>query len=98
MADYLINDEKTTSCASTTMNEFDTAVAQLEKIKRDLDNLTEDGYNTPAAKTRFKPFVEDFCKGYRSVVDGLTGISKYVDGVGKGFSQLDKDMGDSLTK
>ncbi|MEU6253462.1 WXG100 family type VII secretion target [Streptomyces sp. NPDC047043] len=98
MADYIVNDEKTSATASSTMNEYDTAVAQLEKIKRDLDALTEDGYNTPAAKTKFKPFVEDFSKGYRSVVEGLTGISKYVDGVGKGFNQLDSDMGNSLSK
>ncbi|MEU6196713.1 WXG100 family type VII secretion target [Streptomyces sp. NPDC047061] len=98
MADYIVNDEKTAASAASTMNEYDTAVAQLEKIARDLHALTEDGYNTPGAKKYFLPFVDEFKQHYQQVVDGLTGISKYVDGVGKGFNQLDDSMGSSLSQ
>ncbi|MGW1717358.1 hypothetical protein [Streptomyces sp. NPDC002156] len=96
MADYIVNDEKTAATAATTMNEYDIAIAQLQKIKTDLDTLTEDGYNTPAAQKDFKPFVEDFMASYKQVTEGLTGISAFVKSVGDGFQKLDTDMGASL--
>ncbi|MFG2939415.1 WXG100 family type VII secretion target [Streptomyces sp. NPDC090075] len=98
MADYIVNDEKTSAASANTMNEYQTAVAQLQKIAADLQALTEDGYNTPAAKKYFLPFVDEFRQHYLQVIDGLTGISKFLDGVGQGFNQLDEDMGSSLNK
>ncbi|MGW1024044.1 WXG100 family type VII secretion target [Streptomyces sp. NPDC002577] len=98
MADYLVNDEKTAATASTTMNEYDIAKAQLTKIKGDLDALTADGYNTPSAKDKFQPFVEEFMNSYNQVTDGLTGISDYVRKYGEAIAQLDSDMGNSLSK
>ncbi|QDY79432.1 WXG100 family type VII secretion target [Streptomyces qinzhouensis] len=96
MADYIVNDERLNQTAASTMNQYDTAIAQLQAIRTELTNLTSDGYNTPAAKADFLPFCEDFFRGYDSVVQGLQGISKYVKGVGDGFSQLDRDLGASL--
>ncbi|UIX31055.1 hypothetical protein [Streptomyces sp. GQFP] len=96
MADYIVNDEKTAAAAASTMNEYDIAIAQLRKIKTDLDTLTQDGYNTPSARNDFQPFVEEFMGSYEKVTEGLTGISAYVKAVGDGFNKLDTDMGASL--
>lgn len=96
MADYIVNDEKTAAAAASTMNEYDIAVAQLQKIKTDLDNLTQDGYNTPGAREYFQPFVGDFMGSYQQVTEGLTGISAYVKAVGDGYGKLDTDLGSSL--
>ncbi|MER8236350.1 hypothetical protein [Streptomyces sp. NPDC094049] len=96
MADYIVNDEKTASAAAQTMNEYDIAVAQLIKIKADLDALTADGYNTPSAQRDFKPFVEEYTANYTKVTEGLTGISNYIKKYGEGMTQFDTDMGASL--
>ncbi|MCX4984696.1 WXG100 family type VII secretion target [Streptomyces sp. R-07] len=96
MADYIVNDEKTASAAQQTMNEYDIAVAQLNKIKTDLDALTADGYNTPSAQRDFRPFVEEYTSNYGKVTEGLTGISEYIKKYGEGMTQFDSDMGASL--
>ncbi|MGW2180224.1 hypothetical protein ACWCXX_19350 [Streptomyces sp. NPDC001732] len=96
MADYIVNDEKTSASAAQTMNEYDIAVAQLNKIKTDLDALTADGYNTPSAQRDFKPFVQEYTDNYAKVTEGLTGISEYVKKYGEGITQFDSDMGSSL--
>ncbi|MFE0423271.1 hypothetical protein [Streptomyces sp. NPDC058953] len=96
MADYILNDERIAQTAATTMNQYDTAIAQLQAIRTELTNLTADGYNTPAAKADFIPFVEEFFRGYEPVVEGLKGISTFVKSVGDGFTQLDRDLGASL--
>ncbi|MEW1552034.1 WXG100 family type VII secretion target [Streptomyces tsukubensis] len=96
MADYIVNDEKLNQTAASTMNQYDTAIAQLQAIQTELRALAADGYNTPHAKSDFIPFVDEFFRGYDSVVQGLVGISKYVKAVGDGFSQLDRDLGASL--
>ncbi|MEU9605583.1 WXG100 family type VII secretion target [Streptomyces sp. NPDC048057] len=96
MADYIVNDEKLNQTAANTMNQYDVAIAQLQAIQTELRGLVSDGYNTPAAKTDFVDFCEQFFKGYDSVVQGLQGVSKYVKGVGDGFAQLDRDLGASL--
>ncbi|MFL9680708.1 MULTISPECIES: hypothetical protein [Streptomyces] len=96
MADYIVNDEKTAAAALQTMNEYDIAIAQLNKIKADLDALTADGYNTPSAQRDFKPFVEEYTANYGKVTEGLTGISEYIKKYGEGMTQFDTDMGASL--
>ncbi|MEU9317366.1 hypothetical protein [Streptomyces sp. NPDC048295] len=98
MADYIVNDEKTSAAASQTMNEYEIAVAQLNKIKSDLDALTADGYNTPSAKSDFQPFVQEYTDNYGKVTEGLTGISEYIKKYGEGMTQFDSEMGASLRK
>ncbi|MER5768555.1 hypothetical protein [Streptomyces sp. NPDC001985] len=97
MAEFIVNDERTAQVAASTLNMYDTAIVQLQTIKQELDNLTEDGYRTPASKRDFQPFVQTYNDNYLQVIEGLAGISKFLDGVGKGFAQLDTDLGASLT-
>ncbi|MDX3072422.1 WXG100 family type VII secretion target [Streptomyces sp. NPDC088354] len=96
MPQFDVKTEITDSTSATVTNEYDQAIAQLRKIKTDIDNLLADGYRTPAAETKFRPFFESFHKGYNDVIEGLPGISQYVKSVGEGFTETDTQLGNSL--
>jgi uncharacterized protein YukE len=98
MPDFHVKSEATEATSATMTNEYDTALAQLQKIKSDIDILLADGYRTPAAEAQFRPFFDSFAQGYNQVVEGLPGISQYVKSVGQGFSDLDSQLGSSLNK
>lgn len=96
MPTFQVNSDKTEETSGSLASDFAEFQERLESIKGKVDGLIADGYNTPAAEKHFKPFFEEFSEGFKSVNEGLDGISKYVKQVGDTFSETDESLGQNL--
>ncbi|MEV7289118.1 TIGR04197 family type VII secretion effector [Streptomyces sp. NPDC093252] len=97
MAQYFVDDLITAQTSLKNMNQYQQALALLEEINRELDNLVATGYRTETSEQKFIPFYQQFNKSCEQTMEGLRGIAQYVKGVGDGFGELDRTMGNNLT-
>lgn len=96
MPKYEVNTDRTEETSSSLATDFAEFQERMTDIKGKVDGLIADGYNTPAAEDKFRPFFEDFAEGFEQVNEGLEGISKYVQQVGDTFSSTDEELGSGL--
>ncbi|MFJ6655861.1 hypothetical protein ACIQNG_05770 [Streptomyces sp. NPDC091377] len=97
MAQYFVDDAITAQTSLKTMNQYEQAIALLEEIDRELDNLVATGYRTETSESKFTPFYKQFNSNVGRTLEGLRGIAQYVKSVGDSFGELDRTMGTNLT-
>ena len=96
MPDFAVNSDTTAQASSALLNDFSQLTDKLSEVRGKIQNLLADGYRTPAAEQQFKPFVDEFAKGFQQVNDSLQGIGQYVKSVGDAFDNTDSQLGSSL--
>jgi len=73
-----------------------TIEGDLAKLKRLVDNLVAGGYVTDASSRQFEASYTQFSTGATKMVQGLTGMSQYLDAAVKAFHDTDTQLAASL--
>ena len=60
MPKYEVNTDRTEEASSSLQSDFEEFKERMADIKTKVDGLISDGYSTPAAEEKFRPFFEDF--------------------------------------
>jgi WXG100 family type VII secretion target len=73
-----------------------TIEGDLAKLKRLVDNLVAGGYVTDASSRQFEASYTQFNTGATKMIQGLNGMSQYLDAAVKAFHDTDTQLAASL--
>jgi WXG100 family type VII secretion target len=68
----------------------------LAKLKKLIDNLVASGYVTDASSKQFEASYTEFNTGATKMIQGLNGMSQYLDSAAKAFSETDTQLAAAL--
>ncbi len=69
-----------------------TIEGDLSRLKRLVDNLVAGGYVTDASSRQFEASYAQFSTGATTMMQGLTGMTEYLDAAVKEFSETDAQL------
>lgn len=96
MATYHIQTEDMQESASWLQQNMQTLLDGMNQAKSKIDNLIQGGYNTPAAQAKFGPYFDEYKSSVDQTLQGMEGISQYLQQVGTAFEDTDTQTGNSL--
>jgi WXG100 family type VII secretion target len=73
-----------------------TISGDLAKLKRLVDNLVAGGYVTDTSSRQFEASYTQFNTGATKMIQGLNGMSQYLDAAVKAFTETDTQLAASL--
>lgn len=73
-----------------------TIEGDLLKLKRLVDNLVAGGYVTDTSSKKFEASYAEFNTGATKMIQGLNGMSQYLDAAVKAFHETDAQLAASL--
>jgi WXG100 family type VII secretion target len=73
-----------------------TISGDLSKLKRLVDNLVAGGYVTDTSSRQFEASYTQFNTGATKMIQGLNGMSQYLDAAVKAFTETDTQLAASL--
>jgi WXG100 family type VII secretion target len=68
----------------------------LEKLKSLVDNLVAGGYVTDKSSKAFNTSYEEFNKGAKQTIEGLTGMGEYLTKAAEALEQTDEQLASAL--
>jgi len=68
----------------------------LAKLKKLVDNLVASGYVTDTSSKQFESSYTEFNTGATKVIQGLSGMSQYLDAAAKAFHETDTQLAAAL--
>lgn len=71
---------------------------KLEELKKLIDGLVAGGYVTDSSSKAFETSYTEFNTGAKNVIQGLEGMSKYLDSAATTFETADKELASALKK
>ncbi len=74
-------------------NDIETRLSQL---KGQVDQLVAGGYVTDVSSKQFQTSYDEFNKGARQTIEGLEGMSSYLNGAADAFQQTDQQLSQQL--
>jgi WXG100 family type VII secretion target len=70
--------------------------SDLIRLKSMIDNLVASGYITDTSSKKFHTSYTEFSTGASKVMEGLTGMSQYLDGAVRAFQGTDTQLAASI--
>jgi WXG100 family type VII secretion target len=68
----------------------------LQKLKSLVDSLVDGGYVTDKSSKAFNTSYEDFDKGAKEMISGLTGMGEYLTKAAEALEQTDEQLASAL--
>ena len=93
MPDIIINYSVVQQSAAKLKQGKDHLEQEINRVAQQIAQLTGgQGYNTRVASRIFGQSFTDWREGYLHMLDGLIGMSEYLDGVIRDHEQLDQNL------
>lgn len=73
-----------------------TMEAELGRLQGAIDNLVREGFTTDSAGPAFEGAYTEFHKGVGQVLEGLSGMAKYLTSAAQAFSDADTQLASAL--
>ena len=73
-----------------------TIEGDLSRLKKLIDNLVAAGYVTDQSSKQFEASYTEFNTGATKMIQGLTGMSQFLDAAAKAFEQTDTQLASAL--
>jgi WXG100 family type VII secretion target len=70
--------------------------ADLARLKRLVDNLVASGYVTDSSSKQFEASYTEFNSGATKMIQGLNGMSQYLNAAAKAFAETDTQLAAAL--
>jgi len=70
--------------------------ADLARLKRLVDNLVASGYVTDSSSRQFEAAYTEFNTGATKMIQGLNGMSQYLNTAAKAFAETDTQLAAAL--
>ena len=75
-----------------------TIEGELAGLQGVIDNLVQEGFTTDSAGPAFEGAYTEFTTGVKQVLEGLTGMAKYLNAAAQTFSDADSQLASALKK
>ena len=75
-----------------------TIEGELAGLQGVIDNLIQEGFTTDSAGPAFEGAYTEFTTGVKQVLEGLTGMAKYLTAAAQTFSDADTQLASALKK
>lgn len=98
MATYHVVSEDMQESASWLKQNMQTLLDGMTQAKSKIDALIQGGYNTPQAQAKFGPYFEEYKSSVDQTLQGMEGISQYLEQVGTAFEDTDNQTANSLAR
>ena len=96
MATYHVQTEDIQESASWLAQNMQTLLDGMTQAKSKIDALIQGGYNTPGAQAKFGPYFDQYKASVDTTLQGMEGISQYLQQVGTAFEDTDTQTSNSL--
>lgn len=90
MAGQMILDpEAVQAFAQYLLQQRENLQSALQEADTRMAETVEASYNTPGSESKFKPFWEEYITGTKQAIDGIEGISQFLDQTLQRFVETD---------
>jgi WXG100 family type VII secretion target len=96
MANVNVTYQDMSNAARTLTKSHQEIESMLSSMKSMVDQLVHDGFVTDSASKQFEQSYSEFTKGASQVVDGLNGMSGYLNTASETFKQVDEQLAKAL--
>ena len=96
MANVNVTYHDMSNAARTLTKSHQEIESMLSSMKSMVDQLVHDGFVTDSASKQFEQSYGEFTKGASQVVDGLNGMSGYLNTASETFKQVDEQLAKAL--
>lgn len=96
MASISVTYEEVRSASSRMKSAQQSMTDQVAQLKSMIDNLVQAGFKTELASGKFHASYQQWNSGAKNVVDGLSGMSSFLDQVVAKHQELDSTLGSQL--
>jgi uncharacterized protein YukE len=97
MATYHVSTEDIQDSSSWLQQNMQTLLDGMTQAKSKIDALIAGGYNTPAAQAKFSPYFDEYKTSVDQTLQGMEGISQYLQQVSTAFEDTDTQTASSLS-
>jgi uncharacterized protein YukE len=84
-----IDPQEIESAAAFLRNQKEALQQGLHEADAKMADIVAAAYKTPGSETKFKPYWDEYNTGTRNAIEGLEGISKYLQAVSDAFVGTD---------
>ncbi|WP_394617026.1 WXG100 family type VII secretion target [Lentzea sp. JNUCC 0626] len=98
MATYHVVSEDIQESAGWLKQNMQTLLDGMTQAKSKIDALIQGGYNTPQAQAKFGPYFEEYKSSVDQTLQGMEGISQYLEQVGTAFEDTDQQTANALQR
>lgn len=96
MASINVTYDEVRSASSKLKSSGQSMQDQVAQLKAMIDNLVQSGFKTELASGRFHASYEQWTTGARNMLEGLGGMSQYLDQVVAKHQELDSSLSSSM--
>lgn len=96
MSDIQVNYEEVKASASRLDREREEITAKLQELDRMIDGLVQGAFKTQTASPRFKDSFNQWNSGARNVIEGLQGMTAFLNKAVQGHQELDSNLSSGL--
>lgn len=96
MPRYNVDTEQVDQAANWLKQNLQQLLDGMNTAKSKIDALIQDGYNTPGAQQKFGPYFDEYKSSVDKTLDGMNGISQYLQQVGTAFTDTDNQTANHL--
>ena len=96
MANVNVTYEQMSSAANRLTNGQTEIESQLSSLQNEVKQLVGSGYVTDSSSKQFEISYDEFNKGATQMIEGLTGMSKYLQTAASTFQDADSKLASAL--
>ncbi len=96
MANVNVTYEQMSSAANRLTNGQTEIESQLSSLQNEVKQLVGSGYVTDSSSKQFEISYDEFNKGATQMIEGLTGMSKYLTTAASTFQDADSKLASAL--
>jgi WXG100 family type VII secretion target len=98
MANTNITYEEIQSTAQKLMSGEGVINEQLVQLQQAIDALVQGGFTTDTASGAFQAAYQEFTSGVRSVVEGLSEMSSFLNSVASAYQEMDQSIASKINR
>jgi uncharacterized protein YukE len=85
----ILDPEAVQAFAQYLLQQRENLQSALQEADTRMAETVEASYNTPGSESKFKPFWEEYINGTKQAIDGIEGISQFLDQTLQKFVETD---------
>ncbi|WP_250007574.1 WXG100 family type VII secretion target [Actinoplanes sp. M2I2] len=85
----ILDPEEVKAFAQYLLQQRENLQSALQEADTRMAETVEASYNTPGSESKFKPFWEEYITGTKQAIDGIEGVSQFLDQTLQKFVETD---------
>jgi len=91
-----LDPEEVRAASQFLLQQRETLQQGLQEADTKMADLVQAAYSTPGSETKFKPFWDEYINGTKQAIDGIEGVSRFLDQTAQAFVDTDDQTAGSI--